>query len=171
MFVFSSVSVDCLYIYMWLSLLQTWVYQHFRGIGNMDAWGGYRERQHPRAMLFVPLVGLSAQDEYRGHLDLAGIIMALYGEHRHACPFERVSLYFGWLRYGKRKVRYLPERVLRQFGYLQTVPRHPHESAPPQATLVDITYRFQHQLDHVLTPQQLGHRALQGVEAEEGYIR
>jgi hypothetical protein len=31
MFVFSSVSVDCLYIYMWLSLLQAWVYQHFRG--------------------------------------------------------------------------------------------------------------------------------------------
>jgi hypothetical protein len=65
----------------------------------------------------------------------------------------------------------MPERVLRQFGYIQTVPRHPHESAPPQVTLVDITYRFQHFLDHVLTPQQLCHCALQGVEAEEGYIR
>jgi hypothetical protein len=68
-------------------------------------------------------------------------------------------------------VRYLPERVLRQFGYMQTVPIHPHESAPPQETLVDITYRFQHYLAHALTPQQLGHRALQGVEAEEGYIK
>jgi hypothetical protein len=55
------------------------VYQHFRGIGNKDVWGGYREHQHPRAMLFAPRVGLSAPDEYRGHLDqldLAGIVMA-----------------------------------------------------------------------------------------------
>jgi hypothetical protein len=48
MFVFSSVSFDCLYIYMWLSLLQAWVHQHFRGIGSKDACGGYRDDQHPR---------------------------------------------------------------------------------------------------------------------------
>jgi len=53
---------------------------------------------------------------------------------------------------------------------MQTVPRHPRESAPPHETLTDITYRFQHHLDHALTPQQFGHRALQGVEANEGYI-
>jgi len=79
MFVFSSVSVDCLYIYMWLSLLQDWVYQHFRGIGNKDVWGGYRYDQHPRAMLFAPRVGLSTPDKYIGRLDaldLLGIVMA-----------------------------------------------------------------------------------------------
>jgi len=101
---------------MWLSLLQAWVYQYFRGMCNKDAWGGYRERRHPCAMLFVPRVGLSTPDKYIVHLDqldLAGVIMTPYGEYRVACSFERVSLYSGWLRYGNRKVRYLPERVLR----------------------------------------------------------
>ena len=41
MFVFSSISFDSLYINMWLSLLQVWIYQHFRGIGSKDVWGGY----------------------------------------------------------------------------------------------------------------------------------
>jgi len=62
-------------------------------------------------------------------------------------------------------VRYLPERVLRQFGYVQTVPRHPLESAPPRQTLGEITLRFQHALDYALTPQELGHPTVYGVEA------
>jgi len=36
-------------------------------------------------------VGLSAPDDYKGHLDkldLAGVVMAPYGEHRQACLFE-----------------------------------------------------------------------------------
>jgi len=79
MFVFSSVNFDCLYIYMWLSLLQAWVYQHFRGIGSKDAWGGYQDDQHPRAMLFAPRVSLSTPKSYKGHLDaldLSGIVLA-----------------------------------------------------------------------------------------------
>jgi len=98
MFVFPFVSVDCLYIYTWLSLLQTWMYQHFWGMGNKDVWGRYPERQHPRAMLFAPRVGLSAPDSYRGHLDqldLASVIMTPYDEHRVACLFKRVNLYSG----------------------------------------------------------------------------
>jgi len=67
----------------------------------------------------APRVGFSTPDEYRGHLDaldLSGIIMAPYGGHRQACPFEWVSLYSGWIRYGNCKVRYLSERVLLQFS-------------------------------------------------------
>ena len=51
------------------------MYQHFRDMGNKDAWGRYRERLHPSAMLFVPRVGLSAPDKYKRHMDLAGVIM------------------------------------------------------------------------------------------------
>jgi len=68
-------------------------------------------------------------------------------------------------------VRYLPERVLRQFGYIQTVFIHPCESAPPYETLCDITLHFQCALDFALTPWQLGDRAVYGVEATEGYIQ
>jgi len=135
MFVFSSVSFDCSYIYMWLSLLQAWIYQHFRGIGSNNVWGGYRDDMHARVMFFAPRIGLFTPDSYRGHvdvLDLSGVVMAPHEEHHEACPFKRVSLYSRWLRYGNHMVRYLPERVLRQFGYVQTVLRHSCESAPPQ---------------------------------------
>jgi hypothetical protein len=67
-------------------------------------------------------------------------------------------------------VRYLPERVLRQFERFQTIPRHPAESAPRIINLAEITNRFQHALDHALTHEQLGHHAVHGVEAVEGYI-
>jgi len=152
---------------MWLSLLQAWIYQ---GIGSKDAWGGYRE-EYPRSMIFAPKMGLSTPDEHITHmdvLDLSGVVMTPYVEHRQACPFERVRLYFGWLRYGNRMVRYLSERVLRQFGYVQTIPRYPLESAPPHQTLGEITICFQRALDYALTPQELGHPAVYGVEASEG---
>jgi len=67
-------------------------------------------------------------------------------------------------------VRYLPERVLRQFGTVQTIPRHYVESAPPDVNLAEITNRFRRALDYALTPQQLGERAVHDVEAVDGYI-
>jgi len=158
---------------MWLSLLQAWVHHHFRGMGSKDVWARYQEDRDPRAMLFVPLSGLGTPDQYKNHLDaldLTGIVMAPYGENRETRPFEWVSLYYGWLRYGDRMVRYLPEQVLRQFGRVQTIPRHPVESSPPVTNLGEITLRFQHALDYALTLEQLGHRAVCGVEAVDGYI-
>jgi len=96
--------------------------------------------------------------------------MAPYGDHRQARPFDRVCLYSGWLRCGDCMVRYLPERVLRQFGRVQTIPRHPVESASPDVNLAEITKRFRRALDYALTPQQLGERAVHDVEAVDGYI-
>ena len=146
----------CLYISMWLSLVQAWVFQHFQGMGNKDVWAGYIENQDPRAMLFLPLSGLGTVDNYRNHLDaldLTRVVMAPYGDHRAARRFEQVNLYSGWLRFGDRMVRYLPERVLRQFGRVQTIPRHLVESAPPDVNLAEITNRFRRALDYALTPQ------------------
>jgi len=142
-------------------------------MGSKDVWARYQEDRDPRVMLFVPRSGLGTPDQYINHLDalnLTSVVMAPYGEHREARPFERVSLYSRWLRYGDRMVRYLPERMLRQFGRVQTIPRHPTESAPLVINLAEITNRFQHALDHVLTPEQLGHRTIHGVEAVDGYI-
>jgi len=157
---------------MWLSLLQARVYHHLQDIGSKDVWASYWVWD-PRAILFVPRAGLGTSGNYIDHLDrldLSGVVTAPYEEHREACPFERVSLYSGWLRYASRMVRYLSERVLPQFGRVQTIPRHPAESAHPVINLAEITNRFQHALDHALTPEQLGHHAVHGVEAVEGYI-
>jgi len=59
-----------------------------------------------------------------------------YKEHREMQGFEEVFCYSGWIMCSVRRVyRYLPERVLRQYGYVQRVPRHPTdvvELPPPQ---------------------------------------
>jgi hypothetical protein len=159
---------------MWLSLLQAWLYQHFQGMGSKDVWASHWEDWDPRAMLFVPWVGLGTPDNYRNdldRLDLSGVVMHPYRDHRQACLFERVSIYFGWLRYDSRMLRYLPEQVLRQFERVQTILRHPAENAPPIINLAEIINRFQHALDHALTPEQLGHHAFHGVEVVKGYIK
>jgi hypothetical protein len=146
-----------------LYLVQAWVFHHFPGMGSKDVWEGYLENQYPRAMCFLPLSGLGTIDNYITHLDaldLTRVVMVPYGAHRQASPFQQISLYSGWLRFGERMVRYLSERVLRQFGWVQTIPRHP----------LEITNRFQHALDYALTPQMLGATAVHYVQAVDGYI-
>jgi len=79
----------------------------------------YRESVSTHDAFFLPLSGLGTVDNYRNYLDaldLTRVVMAPYEVHRQARQFERGSLYSGWLRCGDRMVRYLPERVLRQFG-------------------------------------------------------
>ena len=101
---------------------------------------------------------MGTPDNYINHLDrldLSGVVVGPYGDHCQARPFDRVSLFSGWLRYGDRTVRYLTEWVLRQFGRVQTIPRHPVEVAPPETNLGQISLRFQHALDHGLTVDQL----------------
>jgi len=88
---FLSVSVYGLYIYMWLSLVQAWVFQHFLGMGSKDVWAGYKENRDPRAMFFLPLSGLGTVENYINHLDaldLTRVVMAPYRDHRAARRFE-----------------------------------------------------------------------------------
>jgi len=149
------------------------VFHHFPGIGSKDVWEGYVENQYPRAILFLPLSGLGTVNNNRNHLDaldLTRVVMAPYGPHRQTRQFEWVNLYSGWLRFGDRMVRYMPERVLRRFGWVQTIPRHPVESAPIDVNLAEITNRFRRALDYALTPQKLGETAIHYVEAVDGYM-
>jgi len=51
-----------------------------------------------RDAFFLPLSGLGTSDNYKNHLDaldLTRVVMAPYGDHRQARPFDRVSLYCG----------------------------------------------------------------------------
>jgi len=48
-----------------------------------------------------------------------------YGDHREVRSFQLLCTYSGWLMCGKERVyRHLPERVKRQFEYVQDVSRH-----------------------------------------------
>ncbi|MCI41141.1 hypothetical protein A2U01_0062374, partial [Trifolium medium] len=50
-------------------------------------------------------------------------------------------------RFGPNRVRYLPERVLRKFGYVQTIPRHPHAAANELTTVVQIDHQWLQHMD------------------------
>lgn len=51
---------------------------------------------------------------------------------------------------------------MRQFGYVKTIPRDPHESGSPQTTLREISHRCIH---------DLGVPVVTGIEAVPSYIR
>ena len=53
-----------------------------------------------------------------------------YAGSRQHHPLSQRALYSGCIRHYDRVYRYLPERVLRQFGYVQTVPRDPPRLSP-----------------------------------------
>jgi hypothetical protein len=49
----------------------------------------------------------------------------LYEEDREILGFEENFWYSSWVMYGVVRVyRHLPERVRRQYGYVQNIPRH-----------------------------------------------
>ncbi|MCI52951.1 serine/threonine-protein phosphatase 7 long form-like protein, partial [Trifolium medium] len=66
---------------------------------------------------------------------------------------------------------YLPERVLHQFGYTQTIPRYPSQSADPLATRDRISAHFAQYLDRVLTPEQRGLVVIHPWDVAPRYMR
>ena len=86
---------------------------------------------------------------YRARLD-ALMIMDVswlpYTEHRAVRGFELISCYQGQLGWGHVVVYVKPKRVVRQFGYIQTIP-------PPPVTgslsYEDIDDRWMHFGDHL----------------------
>ena len=70
-----------------------------------------------------------------------------YGEHREVWDFHVRSCYSGLLRWGPVAVYYRPERVVRQFGYTQTIPAPPVDS---WVSYDDIHDRWMHYEDHIV---------------------
>ncbi|MCI23684.1 putative IMP dehydrogenase/GMP reductase, partial [Trifolium medium] len=66
---------------------------------------------------------------------------------------------------------YLPEWVLRQFGYTQTIPSLLSQSANPLATRDQISAQYTQYLDRVLTPEQRGLAAIYAWYATPDYLR
>jgi hypothetical protein len=88
----------------------------------------------PCARRWLTSKGHKSVHHYRSRLDrmeVDGVRFSTYGDHRDVHPFNILCTYSGWLMRGKERVyRHLPERVKRQFSFVQDVPRHP--SAVPQ---------------------------------------
>ncbi|XP_014495108.1 protein MAIN-LIKE 1-like [Vigna radiata var. radiata] len=107
---------------------------------------------HPRASRYIPSRqgwSLTEERRYLDGLTYDAIIWHPYRSHRRSSPFLAICMYSGWIRLGNMIHRHLPERVLRQFGFVQTIPRSPESLPMPDIHMIDLHWlRY---VDHAFT--------------------
>ncbi|RZB65612.1 Protein MAIN-LIKE 1, partial [Glycine soja] len=110
-----------------------WIYEHFLSVADSTADQEYDE-DSPRACRWIAtkkIVKRIRMPAYRERLDrlqIPNVCWIPYGEHREVRDFHVRSCYSGLLRWGPVAIYYRPERVVRQFGYTQTIPAPPVDS-------------------------------------------
>ncbi|KAL5141294.1 Protein MAIN-LIKE 1 [Glycine soja] len=136
----------------YITLLQCWIYEHFPSVAESTADQDYDEAS-PRACRWIATkktVKSIRTPSYRERLDrlrISDVCWIPYGEHREVRDFHVRSCYSGLLRWGPVAVYYRPERVVRQFGYTQTIPAPPVDS---WVSYDDIHDMWMHYEDHIV---------------------
>ncbi|KAH1199370.1 Protein MAIN-LIKE 1 [Glycine max] len=140
----------------YITLLQCWIYEYFLSVADSTADQEYDEAS-PRACKLIATkktvksIRTPAYRECLDRLQIPDVCWIPYGEHRSVWDFHVISCYSGLLRWGPVAVYYRPEKVVRQFGYTQTIP------APPVHSWVsydDIHDRWTHYSDHIVPAGQ-----------------
>nr|XP_012573601.2 protein MAIN-LIKE 1-like [Cicer arietinum] len=91
-------------------------------------------------------------------IDVDGICWTPYREHRLKRPFEVVSLFRGWIRRGPKMYAHLPDRVLRQYGHVQTIPGSPLEIVDQTTTPEEMDIMFTQYAVHVVDAGAVVHK-------------
>ncbi|KAH1233117.1 Protein MAIN-LIKE 1 [Glycine max] len=136
----------------YITLLQCWIYEHFPSVADSTAEQEYDE-DSPRACRWIATkktVKSIRTPVYRECLDrlrISDVCWIPYGEHREVQDFHARSCYSGLLHWGPVAVYYRPERVVRQFGYTQTIPAPLVDS---WVSYDDIHDRWMHYEDHIV---------------------
>ncbi|KAL5149649.1 Protein MAIN-LIKE 1 [Glycine soja] len=131
---------------------QCWIYEHFPSVVNSTAEQEYDE-DSPRACRWIATkktlksIRTLAYRERLDRLQILDVCWIPYGDHREVRDFHVRSCYSGFLRWGPVAVYYRPERVVRQFGYTQTIPSPPVDS---WVSYDDIHDRWMHYEDHIV---------------------
>ncbi|XP_050895966.1 protein MAINTENANCE OF MERISTEMS-like [Lathyrus oleraceus] len=130
---------------------------HFPRISGWASVPDYIEDM-PCATTFIPLRGNQETEPYIVYLDhLVAEDMHLnnYVDHREKRPFKEIVIYSGWIACGSRLTAlHLPERIMRQFYYTQTIPRHPVVSAPSALTRRQIEDMFDDYESHLVPKEE-----------------
>jgi len=114
-------------------------------MGNKYVNPSYSE-ELPRACRYVVSQHPSRLVDVRQQLDrltLSGVIWCPYTSHRVFRPLEPISFFRGFLQYGHTIQMHLPDRVLRQYGYMQTIPASSSQQQPSSVfDYIDIFYFY-----------------------------
>nr|XP_004500432.1 protein MAINTENANCE OF MERISTEMS-like [Cicer arietinum] len=153
----------------YMTLLQCWIYEYFPNICNRGDQGADVEC-FARMNRWCYKQGKHKVHEYRSIIDAltpADVIWRPWENHRGVIPFDDITLYTGHIRLCSTVVKYLPERCLRQFGYIQYIPSPP---LPDPARLFDVDVEW---LRYVTPVTELFHKlrpATYPSECEDGYL-
>ncbi|KAL3649772.1 hypothetical protein CASFOL_006175 [Castilleja foliolosa] len=166
----SASKVDCRQLCGYLTLLQAWIYERFpcfRAAINVNYEVGqplaYRWTTSRHAGPSV--AHLQAHRETLDLMTADQVVWCPYGQDVRAhFPLSDISYYSGCLSAHDVVEPYYPERVLRQFGFVQTIPRDPvelsrHDSRAKAFLSAQAAY-FDRWRDHVLRPEAFVGRAV-----------
>ncbi|XP_017408637.1 protein MAINTENANCE OF MERISTEMS-like [Vigna angularis] len=136
----------------YLTLLQSWIYECFPTLGRRRMVSSYMEDRPRAAKWESPRQG-STLLEVRVHLDALTYDSVIWYP-QETRPFYGICMFSGWIRIREMLCRHLPERVLRQFGFHQSIPRDPPVIADADILAIDDVWL--HYRDHVVMGVSVG---------------
>ena len=108
--------------------LQGWIFAHYKQLVPRKRELDY-QLADPLVDRWKPSGDFSDPGHYRSTIDLMehhNIIFRSYESRRDVTPFQDICWYSEWIMAGKDMMCcHPPERVLRQYGYVQTIPSPP----------------------------------------------
>lgn len=137
--------------------------------GARDADPDYVE-DVPRAGKWLNYRGAGEAATFRQALDLvthADITWDPYTEHRPIRPLELISFYRGFIRFSGLMLPYLPDQVMRQFGYVQGIPADPRSIRQQPVSPADMDLMWRDFDRHVIVT---GPRAVDPSDTVPGYM-
>ncbi|KAK9169113.1 hypothetical protein Syun_001253 [Stephania yunnanensis] len=170
----SATKVQVSQIAGYFTLLEGWVYDHFK-LGFATPNAKYMNYVQPRVCRWIQkhetVMNIDKVGSIRRTLDglrPSEVTWDPYVNHRDNGAVHTMTFYSGTLKYMDVVEPYHPERILRQFGHVQSIPDPPYRPLEahrgPSANKYSVKYEFQQDnwerwRNHLLAPEVRGDKA------------